>query len=325
MQAKRKTIHYPGATLKDLDAGVHISLGPHKQAPQERYAVPSFLIIGAQKCGTTALHQWLSIHPHLQTLPLEWNFFDQVVDLDKEWTRYVLQPYFRIVRQGSCHTFEKTTDYLDKTNQGKPVAHWIRRLMPSGKFIVLLRNPTERAWSAYKMLQHRAQNKLYGTTLRDATLRRLVARLTPPVAAQQTALPSFMASIQQAMDAVHHQATALDSDLYNLITAGQYAAHLRCWYQHFPRQQLFVGFLEDFQQDPFGFMKRVLKFLAVAQVDYKQVTEPDDKGFWVLQGKKAFTRGQHPIDPEAKALLDAYYAPWNDQLQHLLPDQQIPW
>ena len=150
---KRTIIPYASASLNKLDADVGISLPAGWDNQERLYVVPRFLIIGAQKSGTTALKRWLSVHPELQTIPLEPHFFDEVTDLENDWQRYVINPYFYLRDPEQVRfTFEKTPDYFDKSNScGVPAASLVKTMVPSGKFIVLLRNPTERAYSVFKM------------------------------------------------------------------------------------------------------------------------------------------------------------------------------
>ena len=49
-------------------------------------ALPNFVIIGSQKCGTTALHAYLSRHPQISmSRPKELNFFIE----ERNWPRGV--------------------------------------------------------------------------------------------------------------------------------------------------------------------------------------------------------------------------------------------
>ncbi len=165
MKKKRKIVYYPEATLKDLDAGVCVAY-PLPSGGYKYYAVPSFLIIGAQKCGTSELRNWLNLHAQLRTvLRKEIHFFNETYDITKEWPRYVLNPFFVILKGASSlqthqdlYTFEKTPYYFDAYNGKKPAAALVQQMLPSGKFIVLLRNPTARAYSAYQMFKRPIKN-----------------------------------------------------------------------------------------------------------------------------------------------------------------------
>ncbi len=306
MQLTRKIVHYPQATLADLDAGVCVAY-PLPNGQYKYYAVPSFLIIGAQKCGTSELQNWLGRHPQLRAFHRkEVHFFDETWDITTEWPRYVLNPFF-IILQGTSslsphqdlYTFEKTASYFDAYNSKKPAAALVQQMLPSGKFIVLLRNPTARAYSAYQMFK-RTRRPAYQEYL-DNDFTTLVKRA---LANQKQGIPS------------------------PLLHVGHYAQHLRTWWQYFKPEQLLILLLDDFIADPFSTLNRVLRFVNLPDFDYEPLAHKNPRGFWVLR-KGYPSKGNNPpydpIPPAAKELLDAYYAPWNVQLKQLLPGLSFNW
>src|ERR687894_2292944 len=49
-----------------------------------RHALPNLIVIGAQKCGTSVLHYYLSLHPEVSmSRPKELNFFIE----ERNWPR----------------------------------------------------------------------------------------------------------------------------------------------------------------------------------------------------------------------------------------------
>ena len=64
-----------------------------------RKLLPHFLIIGAPKCGTTALHYYLSQHPDVNLSPKEIHYFGKDIGYGKQyWTPFktnrVVHGYF---------------------------------------------------------------------------------------------------------------------------------------------------------------------------------------------------------------------------------------
>jgi len=114
---------------------------------------PDFLIIGAEKAGTTWLHDVLRAHPDL-FLPdaKELHFFNRFDSNGREidnFARRGLRWYerqFEAAEKGKL-VGEATPLYLcDPAAPGR-----IRRTLPQARFIVLLRDPVDRAWSHYRM------------------------------------------------------------------------------------------------------------------------------------------------------------------------------
>ncbi|MGB3512781.1 MAG: sulfotransferase domain-containing protein [Microcoleaceae cyanobacterium] len=305
MSITRKIVYYPDVTLDDLDAGAMIAY-PLPDGSHAYYAVPNFLIIGAQKCGTRELHSWLDQHPNLKGAPQECHFFDEVIDIETEWIRYLLNPAYLLSRDKqqllsrSIYTFEKTPAYLDKWNRNVPIPKLVRRIMPSGKFIVLLRNPTARAYSAYHM--GRVKQEVIG-------------------AISEYVYTDFVSLIKRRL-------SANKPDAYDrLLSVGHYALHLETWLKYFSREQLLVVLLEDFQRSPFEVMDKILTFLKLPPFDYRPLAEKNSRGLWILRGQPSKGNAQpyEPIPQEAKVLLDQYYTPWNQKLRELMPTIDITW
>jgi hypothetical protein len=104
---------------------------------------PDFLGIGVPKAGTTWLHRILTVHPQI-FVPArkEVHFFDRWYDRGEDWYRQV---FAEAEGGGFRRVGEVTPHYVYGTHQLARV-----RAMPSlTRFIVLLRDPVERAHSHY--------------------------------------------------------------------------------------------------------------------------------------------------------------------------------
>ncbi|GAE30928.1 sulfotransferase domain-containing protein [Alkalihalobacillus hemicellulosilyticus] len=106
-------------------------------------ASPSFLIIGAQKCGTTSLYQYLIKHPTIsQAKRKEIHYFDVYYDKGTEWYEQQFSP----LPKGHI-TGEATPRYLFHSKCPQRVYQY----NPNMKLILLLRDPIDRAFSNYQM------------------------------------------------------------------------------------------------------------------------------------------------------------------------------
>jgi len=101
-----------------------------------RKLLPHFLIIGAPKCGTTALHYYLSQHPELNLSPKEIHFFGK--DLGYKVQRPSIEEYQKYFKEkglngdGSVWYLYSDSIYQELNDLG---------IQP--KIIVMLRNPVE--------------------------------------------------------------------------------------------------------------------------------------------------------------------------------------
>jgi len=119
--------------------------------------LPNFFIVGANKAGTTSLYNYLQQHPEIFMSKNKEPMFFISEDLnlnanrpDKQYRRYLIdniEDYSALFDDVTSELAigEASTAYLPNPLAPKN----IRKLIPNAKFIAILRNPIERAYSAY--------------------------------------------------------------------------------------------------------------------------------------------------------------------------------
>lgn len=114
--------------------------------------LPGFLIVGAQRCGTTSMYRTLSQHPAILKAVLHKgvHYFDTGYDHGLAWYQghFPLRARAAAVRRVTGDhplTFESSPYYLFHPL----AAARISRDLPGVKLIVLVRDPVERAYSAH--------------------------------------------------------------------------------------------------------------------------------------------------------------------------------
>ncbi len=128
--------------------------------------IPNLFIIGAAKCGTTSLHEYLDQHPDIFMARVkEPHYFSQVERIlydykekfspEKEYHTWVIKEkdqYLNLFKDGekSIYRGESSPSYLWDAD----AARKIYAFNPRAKLIVLLRNPIKRAFSHYQMGVH---------------------------------------------------------------------------------------------------------------------------------------------------------------------------
>lgn len=123
--------------------------------PDSRRPLLDFMVVGAQKCGTVALHRFLSRHPEIgMSSPKEVHLFD-APEYSCAWTPAQIDERYR-PRFAHCTGArirgESTPIYLFFPD----IAQELHRYNPGLKLIVLLRDPVERAISHYYWERNRA-------------------------------------------------------------------------------------------------------------------------------------------------------------------------
>lgn len=104
--------------------------------------LPDFIGIGAQKSGTTWLHEALRQHPSISMAShrKEVHFFDRYYDRGTAWYESLFPS-----RPG-CQAGEITPAYMFEPQ----CAELIHQLVPRVKLVAILRNPVERAYSQFR-------------------------------------------------------------------------------------------------------------------------------------------------------------------------------
>jgi hypothetical protein len=208
--------------------------------------LPDYLIIGAQRSGTTSLYKYLAQHPGVGAafLGKGAHFFDTNYsgDLDLYRAHFPTGAYKWYVkrRRGlELVTGEGSPYYLAHPHAPYRIAH----MLPRAKLIALLRDPVERAFSHYQHELARGFEQLSFEEAIDREPDRLAGEVE-----KMRADPSYNSFSYQ-----HH----------TYVTRGLYAEQLQVWYSLFPKEQILVLRSEDLFADPDRTYRQVLEFLEV--------------------------------------------------------------
>lgn len=107
---------------------------------------PNFFIIGGPKCGTTSMAAWLTAHPQIfMPRRKEPHYFNTDFNLFNTRTLTDYELLFEEASDAHLAAGEASTHYLYSMNA---VEH-ILQYCDSPKFIVMIRNPIEMAYSLY--------------------------------------------------------------------------------------------------------------------------------------------------------------------------------
>ena len=132
------------ATFAALKLAWRIELLPRMWNAASR-SLPDYLIIGAQKGGTTSLYFLLGRHPQvMRSLYKEVNYFERNYHRGVSWYRAHF-PTEWAKRSAKAVTGEASPSYLGH----REVPSRVRSLLPDCRLITLLRNPVDRMYSSY--------------------------------------------------------------------------------------------------------------------------------------------------------------------------------
>ena len=202
---------------------------------------PGFLVIGAQRSGTTSLYQYLTAHPQvLPALRKEVHYFDFQHGKGRRWYLAHFPPV--LSRQGDGRrwiTGEASPYYL-----AHPLAAArVQAVDAKMKLIAILRNPVERAWSQYRHEVRRGVEWLSFEAALEAEPERLSG-----AAEQLCRAPHFYSY-------AHHHFAYLDR--------GRYAHYLERWLTQFPRRQVLLLRSEEMFRDANRIANKAFAFLEL--------------------------------------------------------------
>jgi len=246
--------------------------------------LPSVLLIGAQRSGTTSLFNYLVRHPDvLPPLGKEIHFFDLHYARGERWYRGRFPFAYRL--RGGAITLDASPYYLLHPLAPERAA----RLLPGVKLVAVLRNPVERAFSHY---QHEVRDGRETLSFADAIAQEQAR--TEGEEERHAREPGYYSFS-------HHR--------YTYTRRGLYLEQLRRWAARYGRERLLVLQSEALFRDPAAAVDRVQAFLGLRP-------HPSE-------AYKAFYQGNYDreIPAELRGRLAAYFEPHNRELYRWLGEE----
>jgi hypothetical protein len=199
--------------------------------------LPNFLIIGAAKSGTTALYEYLNQHPDIFLSEVkELRFFSYTNENTSHVPEIYLHKGVTTIEEYIKH-FE---DVKDETIIGEAspmylytpgTAERIKSTIPNAKLLAILRNPVDRAFSAYSH------------------------------AIREWKEPAL--SFREGLDLENDRIAQGWGMLWHYINAGYYYKQLKPYYDTFNKEQLKITLYDDLVSDGQKLIKEIFIFLGV--------------------------------------------------------------
>ena len=241
--------------------------------------LPDFLILGAQKAGTTALYEYLRRHPDL-TGP-SWK---EVSFFDRHWVRGV--KWYRGNFPNRARTRGKLVGEASPSYVFHPLGPArVQEVVPDARLVALVRNPVDRALSQYHHEVALGREPLSFEDALDAEDERLRGEVD-----RMLADPGYFSREWWG---------------HTYKARGRYAEQLERWLAVFPAEQLLVVPSDDLSDDSAGTHARVLEFL-------------DARPHRLDSYPRVYERQYEPMSPETRERLAAEFEEPNRRLYELL-------
>lgn len=188
--------------------------------------LPDFVIVGAMRCGTTALARYLGAHPDIFMAPeKEVHFFDRHFEEGTDW---YARRFARARSEIAIAIGEATQTYMYDSIAVDRMAD----VVPEAKLIAILREPIDRAYSHYWLNRARGLEPL-----------------------------SFPEAIRAEPERL--ATSRRDRFVYSYLDRGRYLKQLKMLCGRYPRSALHVAIFESMCVDPRGVYRDVCRHLAV--------------------------------------------------------------
>ena len=238
---------------------------------------PNFYIVGAPKCGTTSLYEWLRQHPDVfmpEKKEPKW-FCHDLREASKEngsehlfsvWNEEGYRNLFADTQDEKA-VGETSTYYL--YSQTAPKAN--KAFSPEAKIIIMLRDPVEQIISLYNFSVQKGHET--AGSLQDALEREDRRKENPPAGK----MPK--------------------SYLYS--EKAQFSKYIKHWQKYFDDSQIKIILLDDLKDNPGEIYQDTLAFLGVEKTDFTPEFSQENTGGsprfqWLNQAIK------HPSSPIRK-------------------------
>lgn len=245
------------------------------------YSSPDFIIVGAQKAGTSALFSILNQHSQITGAHRkEINYFDQdrIYNNDNNYNHYYsFFPLPMNVRSNHL-VFEATPEYLYHPYCAKRIF----KFNPSIKIIAILREPATRAYSAWRMYHNFKNHPEYSHLYEPRSFRQVIDEETKQI----------------------EQANWYNNPI-GYVKRGIYSEQLKAYIDQFPNKQLFIIEYKHLIEHYFKILKEIFEFL---EINYESLPNQElNKG-----------KGGETVYSEEIQFLRSFYERYNEKLYSLL-------
>ena len=253
------------------------------------HILPDFLFLAPGACGTTSMVE-LYLRSNENILPSKINeifYFNTKHTNSINWYKVLFPSIFTKKIRGligkKTLTCEATGSYILDPHAPKR----IKKIIPDVKFVVMLRNPTDRMLSNYKR------------RIRNGREKRAVEEVI------EYELNNFKKEFQEYVknENVFYPFTSY-------LVRSRYVEQIEIWLRYFSKEQFLFINSNDYFKDPLKEYNRILEFVGLSSHN------PN------IQGKRGITPPERfaniTIKPETIEFLRNYFQPWNEKLFNLI-------
>ncbi len=250
-----------------------------KSEPSKK--LPDFLVLGAQKTGTTALYSYIVEHPDIYPSIIKEIFYfnTDLYTNGIDWYK----SHFPMFDSQNYLTGEATAKYFNSGVAAKRIA----KDLPDSKFIFIVRNPAERAISDYYM---KVRNGMEKRTIEQAILSEI----------------DFLKNTENV--SYVNPGKRYSSKHNGYVLYGMYYFFLKKYLDRLSREKLIIIDSSDLRSNHQETLSKIFYFLGVSSLESKQRSKKVNVGSYSKESE-SYTK----INRE----LTDFYKPYNSMLEEL--------
>lgn len=270
----------------------------------KKHTSPDFLIVGAQKAGTSALAFYLSQHPQIQIAERkEVNFFNSS-DYSKGLKYYEKQ--FPIKSFPSKY-FEATPGYMYVPQAIKRIYEFDNTL----KLIIILREPISRSYSAWNMFREIHENP----TSKDYFIKNYLNKIEDDKARQNFIellinenYPNFISYIKKECESILNGTNILEP---SFIQKSIYYPQMKNIYKYFDKSQVLILESTELKQKRIETLNKIATFLNISSFNNLDLNLNSISERHYLK----------KIPEDAEKLLKSFFSKYNEKLFNLIGEK----
>ena len=302
--------------------------GSTNDGTQTLVCLPKYFVPGFPKCGSSQLFRLISSHPLACRPPTKEPHW---------WTRLHFQyqhrgdPFDKLSVLGYFALFKRCTkknlQFPDSvTVDGSQSTLWedsnyeicelpklVRKVMPSSKFVIIMRQPSSRIYSEYWYFS-RMQNK---SEIGPGSFHHCIIQEIEVFQRCLSEHNSTLLCVQLHQQWHDKTESACNTRLHVSI----YYAHILKWMLVFPKKQFLFLRLEDMSRDPESILRSVWEFLELPIIDIDDAL----KRVEIKDSSVALKQTYPPMLPQTKLILDKFLWKYTYSLYELIGDEKFLW
>lgn len=270
-----------------------------------------FFIVGAQRCGTTSLHHYLSKHPQI------------CMGSEKEIHYYSIEKNYQKGKDWYLSRFNNCPENII-TGDASPLYIYFdfvpKRIVKdykNAKLIFILRNPADRAWSHYSWQLRRGLEYLNF----EKALKREDKRISKNI---------------------------FNKREFSYLDRGKYIVQIKRYLKYFSKEQMLFIFTKDLKQNPNQVLNDICHFLEIEQFNLENTSEVEmnknkiprfkfisfiihhtflEKSEFILRLNQKFNLKDNnmQIKKETREYINEYFQGYNQELKEFLNIDKLNW